>query len=184
MNISFIEIFITFFKINSITFGGGYTIVPIISEEFSHKKNLIGEDEMFDIVALAQSGPGAMAVSTSLLTGYKLRGFWGAIVALIASILPCILILSLISLFYLQFKSNFYIRSVFDGISGIICAVLLLTVFDMAKKATKLYKYFSWIIIISVFVFNFIFGVDTAALIFGSAMISVILFYFRKGDVK
>jgi len=63
------EIFFTFLKINTFTFGGGYTIVPVIRDEFMMKKKLIDEDEMLGIVALAQSGPGAMAISTSLLTG-------------------------------------------------------------------------------------------------------------------
>ena len=65
MNISLFELFIIFFKINAITFGGGYTIVPIISNEFAKNKKLLSEDEMYDIVALAQSDPGAMAISTS-----------------------------------------------------------------------------------------------------------------------
>lgn len=184
MKISLIEIFKIFFTINSITFGGGYTIVPIVADEFSRKRDLISEDEMYDIVALAQSGPGAMAVSTSLLTGYKLRGAAGAITALIASVLPCLIILSFISYFYVQFKTNFVIRSVLDGIGGAICAILLLTVIDLAKKASKFYRYFSWTIIISVFVLNFFFKIDTATLIIGSAMFSIIIFYFRKGDVK
>lgn len=184
MEISLFELFKIFFKINSITFGGGYTIVPVISNEFSKNRKLLSEDEMFDIVALAQSGPGAMAISTSLLTGYKLRGFWGAVVSLVASVLPCLIILSIISNFYIQFKNNFFIRSILDGISGIICAVLLLTVYEMGKNATKKYKYFSSIIIISVFVLSFIFKVDTAKLIFGSAIIAILTFYFRKGDVK
>ena len=75
--ISLRELFTTFFRINAVTFGGGYTIVPVIRDEFMKKKGLIDEDEMLDIVALAQSGPGAMAISTSLLTGYKLRGVKG-----------------------------------------------------------------------------------------------------------
>jgi len=60
------EIFITFLKINAFTFGGGYTIVPVIRDEFMKKRKLIDEDEMLGLVALAQSGPGAMAISTSL----------------------------------------------------------------------------------------------------------------------
>lgn len=184
MNISLFELFIIFFKINAITFGGGYTIVPIISNEFAKNKKLLSEDEMYDIVALAQSGPGAMAISTSFLTGYRLRGFWGAIVCLIASTLPCLIILSIVSMFYVQFKTNFFVRSILDGISGIICAILLVTVYEMGKNATKKYKYFSSIIIFLVFILSFFFKVDTAKLIFGSAVIAILTFYLRNGDVK
>lgn len=184
MKISLFELFMIFFKINSITFGGGYTIVPVVSDEFVNKRKLISEDEMFNLVAIAQSGPGAMAISTSLLTGYKLLGIAGAITALIASVLPCIIILSIISIFYIQFNTNFFIRSALDGISGVICAVLFFTVFNLLKNATKKYKYFTWFVVISILILNIIFDVATPYLILGSAFFAIIIFYFRNGDVK
>ena len=67
--ISLIKLFLTFFKINALTFGGGYTIVPIVKDVFVEELEAISEDDMLDIVALAQGGPGAMAISTSILTG-------------------------------------------------------------------------------------------------------------------
>lgn len=141
-NISLTKLFTTFFKINALTFGGGYTIVPIIKDTFVKDLNLIDDDEMMDLVALAQGGPGAMAISTSLLTGYKLRGATGAIVCLIASSLPCLIILSIISLFYKEFRSNFYVNAALEGISGVICAVLLITVFNMEKLHIKNIQFF------------------------------------------
>ena len=67
--ISLLNLFITFFKINSITFGGGYTIVPVLIDELANNKKIITEEEMLDLQAIAQSGPGAMAINTSVLTG-------------------------------------------------------------------------------------------------------------------
>ena len=84
--ISLVKLFFTFFKINAITFGGGYTIVPVIKDIFVEDLKLINEDDMMDIVALAQGGPGAMAISASILTGYKLRGPIGAFICLVASV--------------------------------------------------------------------------------------------------
>ena len=118
-NISFIKLFLTFFKINAITFGGGYTIVPVIKDIFVSDLELIDEDEMMDIVAISQGGPGAMAISCSVLTGYYLKGPLGAITCLVASSLPCLIILSVISNFYQEFKSNFFINSALEGISFI-----------------------------------------------------------------
>lgn len=77
--ISLFNLFLTFFRINAITFGGGYTIVAVLRDEFVLRKKLIKEDDMLDLTALAQSGPGAMAINTSVLAGYKLRGMPGAI---------------------------------------------------------------------------------------------------------
>lgn len=184
-NISLTKLFTTFFKINTLTFGGGYTIVPIIKDTFVKDLNLIDDDEMMDLVALAQGGPGAMAISTSLLTGYKLRGATGAIVCLIASSLPCLIILSIISLFYKEFRSNFYVNAALEGISGVICAVLLITVFNMGKTAYKKYPIFSSIVMLLIFILGFVVGIHTAPLILLCALIGFSVFFIidRKEQI-
>ncbi|NLB28245.1 MAG: chromate transporter, partial [Clostridiaceae bacterium] len=88
------QFFLAIFKISSITFGGGYTIVPVIREEFVCKRDLLDDEEMYDLIALAQSAPGPIAVSTALLTGYKLKGRTGAILGVTAAILPPLIIIS------------------------------------------------------------------------------------------
>ena len=107
-NISYFELLYTLFIINAFTFGGGYTIVPIIKDKFVNDLDLIDEKQMLNIVSLGQSVPGAMAISTSFLVGYKLKGFLGAIVAVLGAILPCIFVISLISYAYISFISNEY----------------------------------------------------------------------------
>ncbi len=181
---SLFEIFITFFKINAFTFGGGYSIVPMILDEFSHKRGLITEDEMLDIIAIAQSGPGVMAISTSLLTGYKVKGVTGAIIAVIASILPCIIVIGIVAQFYDAFRTNIYINGILDGISGAICAILLATTIKMGYKNIKEYPIFSSIIIIGVLILRFIFKMDSAKLIFISGILSIfyLLSLEKKGD--
>lgn len=175
--ISLWKLFTTFFKINAITFGGGYTIVPIIKDKFVRDYGLMSEDEMLDIMALAQSGPGAMAISTSILTGYKLRGPIGAITTLSASILPCILILSTVSVFYEEFRTNFYVNAALEGISGVICAILLMTVYNMGKFAFDKYPVFSGAVMILIFILGFFFGVHTAQLILLSALLGISVFF-------
>jgi len=184
--VSLAKLFFTFFKINAITFGGGYTIVPIVKDVFVNELKLIDDDEMTNLVALAQSGPGAMAVSTSILTGYKLRGPIGAITCLIASALPCLLILSVVSVFYTQFKTNFFIKSALDGISGVVCAVLLVTVFNMGKAAYKNYPIFSSAIMILVFVLGFFVNISTAPLLLCSAILGICVFYVadRRKEIE
>lgn len=176
-NISLLKLFTTFFKINALTFGGGYTIVPIIKNTFVEELGLINDDEMLDLVALAQGGPGAMAISTSLLTGYKLRGSIGAITCLIASTLPCLLILSVVSLFYKEFRTNFYVNSALQGISGAICAVLFITVYNMGKTAYKKFPVFSSATIVLIFVLGFIVKIQTAFLILLSAILGFSIFF-------
>lgn len=184
--ISLWKLFTTFFKINAITFGGGYTIVPIVKDTFVREYKLMSEDEMLDIMALAQSGPGAMAISTSILTGYKLRGPIGAVTTLSASALPCILILSTVSVFYQEFRTNFFVNAALEGISGVICAILLTTVYNMGKLAFNKYPGFSAMVMVLIFVLGFFFGVHTAQLILLSALLGISIFFIidRRDQIE
>ncbi len=163
--ISYAQLFVLFFKINTVTFGGGYTIVPVVREEFAMKRSLIDDDTMLNIIALAQTGPGAMAISTSLLTGYKLKGVPGAVVSLIASVLPCLIIITAVSYFYQSFSENFWVKSALLGMSGIISAVLLVTTFNLGRSALKTTPVFSIIMMISSFIASYFLGIHTALII-------------------
>lgn len=175
-NISLLKLFLTFFKINAITFGGGYTIVPVIKDIFVSDLKLIDEDEMMDIVAISQGGPGAMAISCSVLTGYYLRGPLGAVTCLVASSLPCLIILSVISNFYQEFKSNFFINSALEGISGIISAVLFITVLRMGVSSYKKNPRFSMVMITLVFLVAFFTNINTGLIILFCALVGISYF--------
>lgn len=174
--ISIAKLFLTFFKINAITFGGGYTIVPVIKDIFVSDLNLIDEDEMMDIVAISQGGPGAMAISCSILTGYYLRGPLGAITCLVASTLPCIIILAVISNFYQEFKSNFFINAALEGISGVVSAVLFITVARMAISSYKKNPRFTIAMIILVFLVAYFTNINTGLIIFFCGIIGISYF--------
>ncbi|HHX52071.1 MAG TPA: chromate transporter [Erysipelothrix sp.] len=183
--ISYSDLFFTFLKINAITFGGGYTIVPVIRDEFIHKKKLIDEEEMLNIVTLAQSGPGAMAISTSLLTGYRVKGFKGAITSLVASVLPPLVIITIVFFFYDAFKTNFWVKSALEGMAGVISAVLFITVFQMAKQALKDHKIFSSLLMIGAFTSSYFFQIHTVLIIITLALIGLVVFtLFDEKEVK
>lgn len=182
--ISYLDLFITFFKINSVTFGGGYTIVTVVKDVFVNQKKILDDDEMIDILALAQGGPGAMAISTSILTGYRLRGPIGALVALLASTLPCLIILSLVAVFYSKFRQNFFVSSALDGISGMVSAALLLTVFNMGKNSYKKYPIFTIIMVLLIFILGYFLNVKTSHLIILCALSGIIVFYIANRGIK
>ena len=123
--ISLFELFISFFKINTITFGGGYAIMPIIKKVYVDDKRILLEEDMLDLIALAQSVPGAMAINTSMLVGYKLRGTLGALVSLIGAFLPPLLIISIVSIFYQIFQTNPLIQAILGGMRGAVSAVMI-----------------------------------------------------------
>lgn len=175
-NISILKMFFIFLKISSFTFGGGYTIVPVIKDEFSIKRNLISENEMLDIVSIATSGPGPMAINASILTGYRLHKTLGAIVAAISAAIPSLVIITIISYFYKEFSNNYYVKAALTGMGGIISAILLITSYDMAKKALATNKIFSLIVMLSAFIASFVFNINTGLIILFVGLLGLVLF--------
>lgn len=181
-DISILDVFLSFLKISSFTFGGGYTIIPVIRDEFSTKRNLIDEDEMMQIIAIGQSGPGAMAINTSILTGYRLKGIKGAIAATLGAVLPCIVIISLVSVFYKQFSSNKYIQFALKGMSGAISAILLLTTYDLFKTAIKKDRVYAVISMLITFGLAMFTSLSTSIIILLLALSGLIIFSLKKED--
>lgn len=181
---SYWTFFLTVFKISAITFGGGYTIVPVLKDEFCNKRQCVSEEEMLDIVALGQSAPGPIAVGVSLLLGYKLKGRGGALLGVLAAILPPIILISIISFFYEAFASNYWVRAALRGMSGAIAAVMLLVVVSMAQQVLKKHKVFSLILLVSAFVLAWFTSINTAVLILMFALIGIVVFSLKGREEK
>lgn len=173
--ISLFKMFTSLFIINSFTFGGGYTIIPIIKDEFVDKLKAIDEDDMNTCISIAQSAPGAMAISASFLVGYKIRGLKGAFIALLASSLPCVFIITLISYAYVQFITNIYIKGALSGIATMVSAVLFITVYKMFINLIKSNKKFFYLsIFISTLILKKFTHIHIAAIILFTAICGLI----------
>ena len=144
--ISLWQIFLVFAKIGAFTIGGGIPMIAAIKSELVERKWLTDED-FIDIITLAQTAPGLFAVNISILTGHRLRGTKGSIVATIASCLPPFLIILLVAIFFTTFKDNEYIIKAFKGIRPVVVALIGVPMIDMIK-ATKM-RWWSWVIVIS-----------------------------------
>lgn len=140
------KIFFVFAKIGAFTIGGGIPMIAAIKSELV-ERNWLKDEDFVDIITLAQSAPGLFAVNISILTGYKLRGTKGSVVATIASCLPPFLIILLIAMFFTAFKDNEYVIRAFKGIRPVVVALIGVPMIDMIK-ATKM-RWWSWIIVIS-----------------------------------
>lgn len=183
--VSLAELFFTFLRVNAFTFGGGYTIVAILRDEFVDKKKLFSNEDMLDMTALAQSAPGAMAINTSMLVGYRLRGFVGALVCLLASVLPSLVIITIISKFYQAFRDNYYVAAALRGMSGVISAVLIITTINMARSAMKKHPIFSLSIMVLAFVASFVFDISTIVIILVFGLVSLLVFsHISEEDLK
>ena len=140
---SYWQIFITFAKIGAFTIGGGYAMLPIIQNEIV-RRGWLKEEDFTDIVALAQSAPGLLAVNISILTGHKLRGTKGSIVATLGSILPSFLIILAIAMLFSGYQDNPTVIKIFKGIRSVVVALIAVPMINMAKTANR--KWWAWLL--------------------------------------
>lgn len=159
------KLFFSTLYLSAFTFGGGYVIVTLMKRKFVDQYHWIGEEEMLDLVAIAQASPGAVAVNGALVVGYKLCGVAGAAVALLASILPPFFILSLISVFYQLFRSNYYISTLLSGMQAGVAAVIASVVWDMGAAIVRTKSTMSIAVMLCAFCAACFFKVSTVYII-------------------
>ena len=129
------DTFRTFFKIGMVTFGGGYAMIPIIQREVVENHKWTTEQELLDLIAIAQSCPGVFAINISSFIGYKLRKVKGAICTALATALPSFIIILLIAMFFHQFEDNRVVQAIFRGIRPAVVALIAVPTFNLAKSA-------------------------------------------------
>lgn len=128
------KIFLSTFELSACTFGGGFVIIPLMRKKFVEELGWIEEEEMLDLTAIAQASPGAIAVNASIMLGYHIAGIPGAILAVLGTVLPPLIIISIISMFYQAFRNNVIVsmamRGMLCGVAAVICDVVI----NMAKS--------------------------------------------------
>lgn len=129
------ELFKVFFKIGAFTFGGGYAMIPLIEEEIVVHKKWVKKEDIFDLFAVSQSIPGAIAINTSTLVGYKIAGRLGAIFATFGVILPSFIIISLIAAFFTKVATSHVVETLFIGINGTVVVLITMAAVKMMKIA-------------------------------------------------
>ena len=150
-------LFITMLKIGLFTFGGGYAMIHLLENEFVSKKKWIEEDEFMDLVAIAESTPGPIAINCSTYIGYKKEKILGAVLATLGMCIPSFTIIFLISLFFNQFLSIGWVASAFKGIQVCVVFLILSAGVKMLKKMKK--KPFNLIVMSATFLCMVTFGV-------------------------
>lgn len=131
------SLFTTFFKIGAFTFGGGYAMIPLIQKEVVENKKWVTDQDILDIIAIAESTPGPISVNTATFIGYKLFGIFGAFIATFGLVLPSFLIILTISLFLKEFQNVEIVQLAFKGIRAGILALILKALFTMYKQCPK-----------------------------------------------
>ena len=166
------QLFATFFKIGLFTFGGGYAMIPLIQRETVENKGWVTEDDILEIVAIAESTPGPIAINTATFVGSKTRGFWGAFFATLGVILPSFIIIFLISFLLEEFQSLKVVSYAFWGIRIGVLSLILKALWGMFKKSPK--GIVSYIIIALALIMVAIIKIPAIFVIIGCALIGLI----------
>ncbi len=170
-----IELFATFFKIGSFTFGGGYAMIPLIEREVVENKKWVTSDEVIDVFAVAQSMPGAIAINSSTFIGYKIAGKRGAIIATAGVILPSLLIITVIAMFFSKVQDSPIVKAVFSGIRPAIVALILTAAIKVSK--TSIVDKIGLVLAVLAVILVVVFDVQAIVVILGGAAVGLGIYY-------
>lgn len=174
------KLFLSTLCLSAFTFGGGYVIVTLMKKKFVDEYKWIDKQEMLDLIAIAQSAPGAIAVNSAIIIGYKLSGIWGAIVCIFATVLPPFIIISILSFFYTIFQSNVYVKLVLDGMQAGVCAIIAVVSYDMVKDILAGKSTLSIIIMILTFIAVYILDINVVFIVISCILIGVVKSFILK----
>ncbi len=132
-----IRLFFSFIKIGAFTFGGGYAMIPLIQKEVVEKRKWITDKEILEIIAIAESTPGPIAVNAATFIGYKTAGFLGALGATVGVVLPSFLIIAVVSLVLQQFENLKAVKFAFEGIRAGVLAMIVKALVSMYKQCPR-----------------------------------------------
>ena len=171
------RIFRTMFKVGALTFGGGYAMVPLFRSEYVDKHGWITDEDMLGMIALSQSVPGAIAINCSILVGYKLKKLPGALVAVAGSILPSLLVLTLVTYLYEAVRDNAYVAGALRGIRAAVVALLVSAFLGFMKPFYK--DILSVAAFAAAFLLSIILDISSIYLILGGIVFGVTLGMLR-----
>ncbi|MGF3067100.1 chromate transporter [Facklamia sp. P12945] len=155
----YIKLFRVTFLLSAFTFGGGYVIVSLMKKQFVDDYHWFEENQMLDLIAIAQSSPGAIAINAAVIVGYQLAGWLGVLTTVFATILPPFAIISIIAHFYQVFIENQWVAWMLEGMQAGVAAVIVSVVYTMIKDLVKQKEKYLILIFISALIlvsyFNF-----------------------------
>ena len=178
------ELFFSFFKIGLFTFGGGYAMISLIEEECVEKKKWLSHDEMMDLLVVAESTPGPMAINCATYAGWKQAGLWGALSSTIGIVLPSFVIIYIISMFLENYMDIPLIANAFAGIRiavGILIVRAGLTMLGKMQKKLRprLFMFSALVIMLAANVFSLRLSSVVVMLFFG--LVSLALWGIENG---
>lgn len=170
-----LQLFLTFMKIGAFTFGGGYAMISVIQRETVENHKWITDDDILDIIAIAESTPGPIAINSATFVGFQVAGFWGSFFATLGMVIPSFVIISIIALFLAQFENSKIVKYAFNGIRAGVLALILNAFLKLLKKQPK--EVMGYIIMALAFVAVVVFDINTIIVLIAAALIGISCFY-------
>lgn len=167
-------LFKSMFVLSACTFGGGFVIVSLMKKKYVEELKWLEEDEMLDVTAITQSAPGPLPVNASVIIGYRMAGIIGSVIAILGTILPPMIIISIISLFYDQFRSNKYVAVALQVMRAGVAAVIFDVVINLAKNVCATRRVLYIAMMITAFVCTYLLGVSAMLVILACLGIGLI----------
>lgn len=167
-------LFRSMFMLSACTFGGGFVIVSLMKKKFVEELKWLEEDEMLDVTAITQSAPGPLPVNASVIIGYRMAGIIGSLVAVLGTILPPMIIISVISLFYNQFRTNRYVAIALQVMRAGVAAVIFDVVINLAKNVCKTKRVLYILMMIAAFICTCLLKVSAMIVIFACLGIGIV----------
>lgn len=182
--ISPLELYLWFFKIGCFTFGGGWAIVAQMEQEFVNRRKMITKEELLELVAVGRSVPGIMITNISMLFGYHEAGFAGGIATVLGITSPAVIILSIVTLFYNSFKSNYWVHAALTGIRAAVIPIIGTSALSLGREALRTKPAF--VICIAAFAARLLTGISNIMLVLIAVAAGLIWFAAgpRRGDRK
>lgn len=176
------NLFRTMFVLSACTFGGGFVIVSLMKKKFVEELGWLDEAEMLDITAMAQSSPGPLPINASVILGYRMKGILGSLVAVIGTSLPPLIIITAISYFYEEFRSNQVIATALQVMRAGVAAVIFDVVYNLASNIVKTKNKFYILLMIVTFIMNYFLGFSAMLIILTCLFLGVctVLLDLRK----
>jgi chromate transporter len=178
------KLFSSTFYLSAFTFGGGFVIIPLMKKKFVDDLQWIDEDEMLNLTAIAQSSPGAVAVNASILLGYRVAGILGAVVTILGTVLPPLIVLSVISFFYTAFRENIVVNAVLKGMQAGVAAVIADVVLNLGSNVIKKKDLISVLVMIGAFIATFFLKINVMYIILVCGCIGAAKVIFQEKKDK
>lgn len=181
--VSYLELFWIMLQISTFTFGGGFVIIGMMQKKFCDELHWVSEEEVLDMTAIAQSAPGALAVNSAIIFGYRIGGAKGVLVSTLATIIPPLVIISIICNIYDAFSTNQIVQTALQVMRAGVAAVIVDVVIDLTKKVINGKDWINIVLMVCAFIASCFFSVGSIKIILFFLCLGILRYFVERKKV-